>query len=246
MLKFFQKIRYNHMSENKTGKYFKYAIGEIILVVIGILIALQINNWNEERKSQKAKTQYCEQLLEELELDTKAINTQIEKLDRAIKAYNAYDVIYESPNVPLDTIYSNMKKLPSIYDQTTFNTKTIDVLKSTGDIKLLSNEIQTLLVTLETLQGLYYKYNDANYGIYLSSINETYLMNVLSIERKLVNQDPLAKALDFKNKLPEQLAKQHLAFNSKYFADINASRSLNNILKAVDELKTLVEKELKE
>ena len=36
--------------ENKTGKYFKYALGEIILVVIGILIALQINNWNEDRK----------------------------------------------------------------------------------------------------------------------------------------------------------------------------------------------------
>ena len=38
------------MEENKTGKYLKYAIGEIVLVVIGILIALQINNWNEERK----------------------------------------------------------------------------------------------------------------------------------------------------------------------------------------------------
>jgi len=50
MLKFFRKIRQNLLSENKTGKYFKYAIGEIILVVIGILIALQINNWNENRK----------------------------------------------------------------------------------------------------------------------------------------------------------------------------------------------------
>ena len=50
MLKFFRKIRYNYMEQNKTGKYFKYAIGEIALVVIGILIALQINNWNEARK----------------------------------------------------------------------------------------------------------------------------------------------------------------------------------------------------
>lgn len=51
MIKFFRKIRYSLMSENKTGKYFKYAIGEIVLVVIGILIALQINNWNESRKN---------------------------------------------------------------------------------------------------------------------------------------------------------------------------------------------------
>jgi len=51
MIKFFRKIRYDLMEKNKTGKYLKYAIGEIVLVVIGILIALQINNWNEERKT---------------------------------------------------------------------------------------------------------------------------------------------------------------------------------------------------
>ena len=50
MIKFFRKIRQNLLSEGKTGKYFKYALGEIILVVIGILIALQINNWNEQQK----------------------------------------------------------------------------------------------------------------------------------------------------------------------------------------------------
>ena len=50
MIKFFRKIRQNLIQENKMGKYFKYAIGEIILVVIGILIALQVSNWNEQRK----------------------------------------------------------------------------------------------------------------------------------------------------------------------------------------------------
>ena len=45
MLKFYRKIRYDLIEKNKTGKYLKYAIGEIILVVIGILIALSINNW---------------------------------------------------------------------------------------------------------------------------------------------------------------------------------------------------------
>ncbi len=51
MIKFFRKIRYDLMEKNKTGKYLKYAVGEIVLVVIGILIALQINNWNENRKA---------------------------------------------------------------------------------------------------------------------------------------------------------------------------------------------------
>lgn len=53
MIKFFKKIRQNLLSEGKTGNYLKYAIGEIILVVIGILIALQINNWNQKQIEKK-------------------------------------------------------------------------------------------------------------------------------------------------------------------------------------------------
>tara|TARA_R110000765_G_scaffold127959_4_gene226037 strand:+ start:1835 stop:2227 length:393 start_codon:yes stop_codon:yes gene_type:complete len=50
MIKFFRKIRQNLLMENKTGKYFKYAIGKIVLVMIGILLALQVSNWNQDRK----------------------------------------------------------------------------------------------------------------------------------------------------------------------------------------------------
>jgi len=69
MIKFFRHIRKRLLSENKTGNYFKYAIGEIILVVIGILIALQINNWNEERKLQNEINTYLNQKLENLKED---------------------------------------------------------------------------------------------------------------------------------------------------------------------------------
>jgi len=60
MIKFFRSIRQNLLNQGKTSKYLKYAIGEIVLVVIGILIALSINNWNEKRKSilrEKSKIQ---------------------------------------------------------------------------------------------------------------------------------------------------------------------------------------------
>ena len=53
MISFFRKIRQNILKQGKTTRYFKYALGEILLVVIGILIALQINNWNEARKQKK-------------------------------------------------------------------------------------------------------------------------------------------------------------------------------------------------
>jgi hypothetical protein len=51
MIKFFRKIRQRLLTENKLSKYLLYAIGEVILVMIGILLALQVNNWNEERKT---------------------------------------------------------------------------------------------------------------------------------------------------------------------------------------------------
>ncbi|NNL15148.1 MAG: hypothetical protein HKO81_00730, partial [Flavobacteriaceae bacterium] len=73
MIKFFRKIRYDLMEKNKTGKYLKYAIGEIILVVVGILIALQINNWNEGRK---AITQEIK-ILKELKSDLKSTQKEV-------------------------------------------------------------------------------------------------------------------------------------------------------------------------
>jgi len=73
MLKFFRKIRFNLMETGKTGKYLKYAIGEIILVVIGILIALQINNWNEGRKAVKQEIKILSELKNDLKTNLNEI-----------------------------------------------------------------------------------------------------------------------------------------------------------------------------
>jgi Family of unknown function (DUF6090) len=80
MIKFFRKIRQNLLMENKTGKYFKYAIGEIILVVIGILIALQINNWNENRKNHKKLTRYLYGTLGNFKSDLEGVTYHIDIL----------------------------------------------------------------------------------------------------------------------------------------------------------------------
>jgi len=78
MIKFFRKIRYDLMEKNKTGKYFKYAIGEIVLVVIGILIALQINNWNDNRKLKAYEITILEEIKENLIESKKEVSLAIE------------------------------------------------------------------------------------------------------------------------------------------------------------------------
>ncbi len=82
MIKFFRKIRQNLLSERKTGKYFKYAIGEIILVVIGILIALQINNWNEKRKDRINERALYSRIITDLQADENRINANIKYYKR--------------------------------------------------------------------------------------------------------------------------------------------------------------------
>ncbi len=79
MIKFFRHIRRSLHSEGKTSKYLKYAIGEIILVVIGILIALQINNANENRKTKKQLNGYLNSISKNIQSDTIEIN-QIKSL----------------------------------------------------------------------------------------------------------------------------------------------------------------------
>ena len=86
MIKFFRHIRQSLINQNQMGKYLKYAIGEILLVVIGILIALQINIWNENRKSLKQGQALMKELLEEFQFHISSfdfgLERQIEKLER--------------------------------------------------------------------------------------------------------------------------------------------------------------------
>ncbi len=100
MIKFFRKIRQNLLLENKTGKYLKYAIGEIVLVVIGILIALQINNWNESRKLQKNINTYLNQKLVNLREDQlKLIELKEFRLDAAEKSKQLLNIGLNEANL---------------------------------------------------------------------------------------------------------------------------------------------------
>jgi hypothetical protein len=126
------------MEQNKTGKYLKYAIGEILLVVIGILIALQINNWNEERKNRNRE----QSILKNLQTDFKA---NIYNVD---KTYNSFLEAYEASANLLEIISSNSTingseieyLLDEIINKTMsldMNTGSINEMLNTGSINLI-------------------------------------------------------------------------------------------------------------
>ena len=78
MIKFFRNIRQSLINQNNMGKYLKYAIGEILLVVIGILIALQINNWNERRIESAEEQKILKNLKIDFDNDKRQLETIIE------------------------------------------------------------------------------------------------------------------------------------------------------------------------
>jgi len=110
MITLFGKIRRKLADENNILKYARYALGEVLLVVVGILIALQINNWNEERQSIIKEKSYVRSIYKDLKTDLRNIENNIEKLSNqyaiGFKVLNAFElketIILDSASMATD------------------------------------------------------------------------------------------------------------------------------------------------
>ena len=102
MINFFRNIRKRLANENKFQKYFRYAFGEILLVVIGILIALQVNNWNEKRKQDAEFKVTLEQIYNALKFDVDDFKSQMETLDIAISTIDF--LLYHPDTIPKSSL----------------------------------------------------------------------------------------------------------------------------------------------
>ena len=120
-MKIFRNIRKKLAAENKVMAYLRYAIGEILLVVIGILIALQVNNWNERRKENATVKIYLKSMLVDLNNDINRFDLMINNLNKQIRANSSVFRNKNYQTLPIDSIvltissYFNDYK---IYDQT--------------------------------------------------------------------------------------------------------------------------------
>ena len=149
MIKFFRKIRQNLLMENKTGKYLKYAIGEIFLVMIGILLALQVNNWNQERIAfHKEKTLLLE-LHQEFIENKKQFDLVMSMHQEVLKACEDLIAMF-----PIDPKTVNLDSIPGresgLFRRWTFNPSQgiINSLVNTSSFELISNrELRKLLIS---------------------------------------------------------------------------------------------------
>ncbi|MEN2284335.1 DUF6090 family protein [Algoriphagus sp. SE2] len=157
MIKFFRKNRQNLLMENKTSKYLKYAIGEIILVMIGILLALQVNNWNQQRIAMQKE----QLLLEALQNEFVENKAQFEKVVDRHKLAMA-STQYVIAQFPIDPKTINFKtfreKMKDWGRGISFNPSqgVIRSLVNTSSFELISNkELRRLLVSWEDILADY-------------------------------------------------------------------------------------------
>ncbi|MDX1472165.1 MAG: DUF6090 family protein [Flavobacteriaceae bacterium] len=141
MIKFFRNIRFRMTQSNKTRSYLLYAVGEIFLVVIGILIALQINNWNELSKTQESALSQLNIMADNIQDDL----VQLQELNSAIDStlhsgstlLNQYKEV-----VPFDSL-STKYIMQMLFEQNLNSNKTAhSKLVSSGELSVLSEELQ--------------------------------------------------------------------------------------------------------
>ena len=165
MIKFFRHIRQRLLTENlapalKGGlfKYLLYAIGEIILVVIGILIALQINNLNEDKKNQKLVSIYKTELINDYLLDSAHFEFHLSLAKEENRIIDSISTILNHPDSNMDTLNNIIRNSLTFFKKEKWmmlatseypliSDNTFQSLQSSGQITLLDNKLQEELVS---------------------------------------------------------------------------------------------------
>lgn len=130
MISFFRKIRQKLLQQNRITRYLTYALGEIFLVTIGILIALSINTWNEDRKEKIYERKMLLELMEDMQLDTAFMHIQLRRIENFERSLDAL----EKPLLSWD----ELKDVdPQLFGGVYFiqNTKALETIKS-GNIQI--------------------------------------------------------------------------------------------------------------
>ena len=138
MIKFFRKIRQNMIKENRVSKYMLYAIGEIVLVVIGILIALQVNNYNEQRKQNQVELTVLKELKNDLLFSSEEIDAIIKYNQSYMNDYKRIKTFIDDDqpyHVSLDSAFSSL----DIWEDPYLPNMAYESLKGKG-IDLIKND----------------------------------------------------------------------------------------------------------
>ena len=237
MLPFFRKIRYRLAKDNQFLKYSRYAIGEIVLVVIGILIALAINNWNDKRKDRKNFDKILVEVEKELEF-----NIWISRwyINRFIRNDSIYQKLFiDSLKIENDYILNDILKYNPAWQ-----TRRDSYEKLTQAINL-NNKQDAILVELKFLYGVRRRYVEDIQNEYMQNRSENIdkIKNYDWYSNWLFNKLDDERIIDFFANNPEyiKMAMENFHFGSIYRIqlqryDLNGVNAYRKIFSYLDSI----------
>ena len=137
MLRLFSSIRKTLINEGKTSRYVRYAVGEVLLIVFGILIALQINNWNEGRKLVLRKAEFVKNMTVDFQTNRDLLNEKIESFE--LKVENLSIFLAEAVNNESNLTVAELKSLFDSFLQPTFFQPVVSSYQSALSTGLIDN-----------------------------------------------------------------------------------------------------------
>ena len=186
MINFFRKIRKKLANDNKPLKYMRYAIGEILLVVVGILIALSINNWNEDRKARKSENQMLISLAEDFDSNLESLEKSLIDIPALIEKYS---LVLEYAGQIDNGLTEAMKN--DIISTGFIKTKIIDgALTSVlgTQLELITNDSLKKLLTSYPSQIKDFKELESDLVEYVINTQRTTIRSYLSLSDFLLNE----------------------------------------------------------
>ena len=229
------------IKENKASKYLLYAIGEIVLVVIGILIALQVNTWNEYRKDRVSEKELYQTLLESLESDLEDVRDKIIIIDRAIlaqelfitKSVDEVSTTYTSEELSdliWSVAYTSYSFFPnySLYNKIS-NNKQIDLIQAKA----------TQMEIMELYEQHYKEYNDLDLNLEEKaqfSLIPNYFGNIahMYIEKQEMNMELFRENYNTLTKECREI----------YFLSVTTRTSMRNCQSRIESLLDVLNNEL--
>jgi len=192
MIKFFRHIRKSLLMENKTGSYIKYALGEIVLVVIGILIALQINNWNEKSKSKKSAEVQLSQLNQNISADLILLNTLNENVKSNLSSCQKLSAQFQLIK-PFDSLTTSYI-IDNLFERNFyFNSSAYDKLNQSGEFIILSEALQSNITYYYNLLNRVKEREEISNTFIKKDLEPYYFDNYSKYHRKGSNLHPVLR-----------------------------------------------------
>lgn len=269
MLRFFRNIRKQLMEQKKVRTYIFYAVGEILLVVIGILLALQINTWNQQRNDLASEILYLQNLVSDIDLQLieyeETLETEIAVGESMLKAGELFEDRIEESEVDSLNIY--LSYVIANRSVNSFNA-TFEDMKSTGNIRLISNE-----KLKRDILGFYQATERADRVLLKNEVTKAFIREEItenSLGNYQVNYRPTDLSLFLENSgfpavnpvqdpanqkafnqtvlnfisSPEGFLKLNNLITNRYFSSMVSIAIINEIKASAEELKQNIEEEL--